>query len=108
MKLKLAILALSLLVSGCASVPQTELKLPTELGVFEFNSPKQIYASNVVVRTTGKGQLDVQIGTITSRNDADVIATVAAANAEMAEKFIEAMRLIQAMAASGAMKGVAP
>ena len=103
--MKTTLLITLLALTGCASVPQTELKLPTPLGKLEFISPKQIYASNVVVRTTGQGHLEVLIGTIVSRNDADVIGTLAAGNAAMAEKNVEMLKIIQSMVASGAIRG---
>ena len=67
-----------------ASVPQTEISIPTPNGAWRLNSPKDTVWSNVVVSAKPDGSFHMSIGTVTSKNDADVIAAVAAANAGMA------------------------
>lgn len=83
---------------GCkTSVPQTEITLPTKLGLFKIVSPKETEWSAVTVEMSPDGTTKASIGKVATHNSADVIATVGNANAQMADRFNSlADKLIQA------------
>lgn len=112
MKRILTTLGCLLLFAGCAHVPETQISIPTPNGAWMLKSPKDNTWSNVVVTAKPDGSFSMQIGTVTSKNDADVIAAVAAQNAAMADKAMTlGTTVIQAGAAAvakGAAAGIAP
>jgi PBP1b-binding outer membrane lipoprotein LpoB len=103
MKKLLLVPILAVLVAGCASVPSTKVSLDPKTGVFTLDSPKEITISNLVTKLPDG--IEVKLVGYQSHNSPDVIAAVANANAQMADKLIQAMQLLQQMAAQGALKG---
>lgn len=109
----LAVLAALPLFSGCATVPSTQITLPTPNGAFKLNSPKENNWKNVKASfNPATGEVKFEAESITSANSADVIAAVAAANASMANSVIaggvKAIELGAAAAVKGASGGIAP
>lgn len=94
---------LAFAATGCQSVPSTKLNVNPQTGIVGLDSPKEITISNMVA--TLPNGTSFTLNGYSSHNSPDVIASVAAANAEMAKQYIEALKLLQSMAASGAMKG---
>lgn len=93
---KLTLILAAGLLTGCASVPSTKISLPTKLGLFQINSPKETSWTNVVFELSPDGTLKTSIGAVTAHNDANVIAGVAAANAQMADKLIQLINRLEA------------
>lgn len=101
MKNKLAVLSVAVLVlAGCASVPATKFTVNPQTGVFSLDSPKEISWTNLEANLPGGATFKIQ--GYNSHNSPEVLATVAAANAQMADKLIQAMQILQALAAKGA------
>jgi hypothetical protein len=84
-------------------VPSTEFSVNPQTGNVIVKSPKEIGISNLVA--TLPNGVSVQLQGYQSHNSPDVIAAVAAANALMADKLIQAVKVIQEMAAKGAASG---
>lgn len=98
MQKTLTAIAASLLLTACVgpggNVPATKLAINPQTGEFTYDSPKQFYASNLVVNF--RGQESFKADVLRSENSPDVIAAVAAANAQMADKLLQlADKLIQ-------------
>ena len=66
----------ALLLAGCVGpqVPATKIKLDLKTGQFKLDSPKQWEMTNLVTTVDTNGRLAVKIGSLNSKNDADVIA----------------------------------
>lgn len=103
MKKHVLIAVLSVAFAGCQSVPATKLGVNPQTGVVTLESPKEISISNLVVNLPNGVAFDLK--GYQSHNSADVIGAVAASNAKMAEKYIEALQILQDMAKQGALKG---
>ncbi len=92
-----------LIATGCQSVPATKINFNPTSGNLTLESPKEIGFSNLVATLpNGTG---ITLTGYQSHNSADVIAAVASANAQMAQKYIEALQILQDLAKQGAMKG---
>jgi uncharacterized lipoprotein YajG len=101
---QLPILAACLMLTGCiARVPATSIRV----GTVEIISPKEIEARGVRVIKKGS-DVDVRFDSLSSHNSPDVLATVAAANAKMADKVLQALDKLEAIAAKGAASAVVP
>ena len=96
--------ALLIASAGCASVPATKVSLNPSTGAVTLESQKEIGISNLVA--TLPNGVTVQLQGYQSHNSADVIASVAAANAQMADKLVQAMQLLQSMGARSATGGI--
>lgn len=97
---KLAPLALALmcaLLTGCASVPATKLSINPTTGAVILESPKEIGISNMIA--TLPNGVQVQLQGYQSHNSVDVLAAVAAANAQSLAQIIEMLKT--AKSASG-------
>lgn len=90
-----------LLVAGCASVPSTKFTIDPKTGVVTLDSPKNVHAEEIEV--TLPNGTRVRLKGYGSTNSPDAIAAVALGNAEMAGKLIDAMKLLESMAAKSAM-----
>lgn len=95
-----------LLVTGCASVPSTKFSLDPKTGVLTLDSPKNVSFNNLDATLSNGNHIILQ--GYSSTNAVDVIAAVAAANAQMAGKLIEALQLLESMAAKGAVASPQP
>jgi hypothetical protein len=80
------ILSLPLLLSGCATVPQTVFTVDPKTGQVHVTSPKEIDLEGLSANVNPGGGFTLTIKRYRSHNSADVIGSVAAANAAMAEK----------------------
>jgi hypothetical protein len=94
--LSLSLSLLLLCLSGCATVPQTVFTVDPKTGQVHVTSPKEIDLEGLKANVLPGGGFVLEIRRYRSHNSADVIASVAAANAAMAEK-LSAMseRLVQ-------------
>lgn len=111
MKRKLfAVAAMALLLAGCAGVPATKLGINPQTGVVNLDSPKEITITNLDI-TLSKGDHFILNG-YSSKNSPDVIAAVAKANADMADKLLQLVDKLSKLAEQGALKagtgGLAP
>lgn len=107
--MKLLPLALLLLaLPGCATVPQTQIRIPTKLGIASIDSPKETGWTNVVIEFKADGTMKFSIGAVAAHNDANVIAAVAAANAAMADKALQLGEKAIELGVEGAKQGLVP
>lgn len=106
-------LASLLCLSGCASVPATHIRIPTPTGAFELDSPKENDWRNVEASyNPATGEVHFKVERVTSNNSAEVISSVADANAKMAGSIValggKALEVGAAAAMKGATGGIAP
>lgn len=73
------------------TVPATKFKLNKATGELELESPKQISIENTSVNKQKDGSLNVNIGKLTSLNDANVLEVVAKQNIDMMDRTIKMM-----------------
>jgi hypothetical protein len=104
--MKQTIALLALLLTGCATVPSTHISLPTKAGLFQIDSPKETSWTNVVLEVSPDGTVKAHIGAVSAHNDASVIATVAAANAQMADKLTIMFEKLMQATGQGAGKAL--
>lgn len=90
-----------MLVTGCATVPSTKFSIDPNTGVVTLDSPKNVSFNNLDATLAGGNHIVIQ--GYSSTNAPDVIAAVAAANAAMADRMIEAMKILEAMATKSAV-----
>lgn len=86
----LAAAALTILCGGCASVPATKLSINPTTGAVILESPKEIGISNMIA--TLPNGVQVQLQGYQSHNSVDVLAAVAAANAQSLAQIIEMLK----------------
>ena len=105
-------LTITCFVAGCASVPSTVIQLPTPKGMATLKSPKDTDWSGIEVTIGPDGTAHIVVKSVKASNNADVIASVANANAVMADKITaiagKAIEVGAAAAAKGATGGLAP
>ena len=103
---------LACISAGCASVPSTVIQLPTPKGMATLKSPKDTDWSGIEVTIGPDGTAHIVVKSVKASNNADVIASVANANAVMADKITavagKAIEVGAAAAAKGATGGLAP
>lgn len=90
-----------LLLTGCASVPATKITFSPSTGAFTLDSPKDVHVQKLK-SDIQNGKFTIALEGLSSTNSPDVIAAVAAANTAMAQQLVEALKVIEAMAAKGA------
>lgn len=98
MKTRIALSAIAaILVTGCATPPATELTI----GTSKLTSPKQMILSNLVVNLPDGSTLKADY--IHAYNEADVLSALAAQNVAQSAQLLEALKLLQNLAAKGAL-----
>lgn len=97
MKSLLPLAVLLLALSACATVPSTKFSVNPTNGVVSLDSPKDVSFTNLDASLPNGSHIVIQ--GYNSHNSPDVIAAVANANAQMADKLLKAMELLQSMAA---------
>lgn len=85
---------------GCASVPDTQLRIIPKTGEVRFSGPKDVTLTNLNAVIDGT-KVSVKVGAMSAKNSPDVIAAVAAANEAMAEQLVRALQILGSMAAKG-------
>lgn len=78
--MSLAVFAAAL--TGCTVVPATRVSFNPVTHELVIRSPKDIAISNLVATIATNGAASITIGTYSSHNNAEVIAAVAAQNAQ--------------------------
>lgn len=110
MKTKLAVALIGLLLVGCATVPSTKVAINPNTGVVILDSPKEITISNLTAHLPNG--TEVLLSGYSSKNSPEVLATVAAANAAMADKLLQLTDKLIQLGKEGAIKagsgGLAP
>lgn len=71
-----------LLLTGCTMVPATKVSFNPVTHALTIKSPKDIAISNLVATIGTNGTASITIGSYSSYNNAEVIAAVAAQNAQ--------------------------
>lgn len=99
--MKLLALLAVLSLAGCAVVPATKFSINPTNGVVTVDSPKDVSFTNLDASMPNGSHIVLQ--GYKSVNSPDVIAAVANANAQMADKIIKAMELWMSMAEKGAL-----
>ena len=80
--MKKNLLALTLVImAGCASVPATKIAFNPVSKQLTIQSPKDVELSNLVATINTAGECKIEVGTYVSKNNAEVLAAVAAGNA---------------------------
>lgn len=95
-------------LTSCSTVPETVISLPTKYGLFKIVSPKETQWSNVLIELDPDGRTRATIGQVSTHNDANVIATVGAANARMSDSVISLTDKLTRIGEKAATSGVAP
>lgn len=112
MKISPTLCILAALAAGCASVPETSFQLNVKKGTVEVTSPKQTGFTNLTASVETNGTFKINVGSYSSYNDPDVIATVSAANLQMMDRTIQLtdklLQMMQTMGAKAATSGIAP
>jgi len=91
--------ALTLLATGCASVPATKLSLNPTTGAFVLESPKEIGISNMTA--TLPNGVTVSLQGYQSHNSVDILAAVAASNAQSLAQIIDILKTAKGATGGG-------
>src|SRR5512143_1520311 len=89
---------LLLVLAGCAGVPEATFDLDLATGKTHWQNPKNIAITGLDATIDKRGTARIKVESLTSTNDVNVVAAVAAANAAMAEQFVNALKILEAMA----------
>ena len=110
MKKLLTITPILIALCGCVGVPATSLKINPTTGEFTIKGPKDTHMTNVIAEfaVPNKGTFKITIGSYSSQNSPDVIAAVAAGQAQNIDSLTKLSSSLAQAVAAGATKAAIP
>lgn len=93
-----SLMLLLLLLTGCATVPQTEISWPTKAGTVSIRSPKQVQADEISVTVHTDGSVTTHLRGLKSENDATVLNAIALANLQAMQQSVNMIQELRGLA----------